>query len=105
MTDSTKTIAASEVLFSKIVTTYTRWMSRKTGNLDLQRSDAMTDVARDLGVFFSLVIKAGALASSLGTLSLRCGDLQPLEIRRTAFFRVRWKSKVSSAHQQGRQCE
>src|SRR5215813_4722407 len=105
MTYAAKTVATSKVLFGKIMATYTCGMGRERSNLYLQGRHAMADVAGDLGVFFSLVIKAGALASSLRTLGLRRSDLQPLKIRRSAFFRVRWETKVSPRNKQARQCE
>src|SRR5215468_3669742 len=102
MTNAAKTVATRKVLFGKIVATHTCGMGRERSNFDLQRCHSMADVASNLGVFFSLVIKAGALASSLRTLGLRRSDRQPLEIRGSAFFSVRRKSKVSSHNQQAR---
>jgi len=88
MTHAAETGAPSKVLLSEIVAAYTRGVGRERSHLDLQWCYPMADIAGDLFMFFSLVSKAGTLASSLGPLRLGFSHRWTLKIRRRGFFSV-----------------
>lgn len=97
MTDAAESDPPLEELLGEVVTTDARRVGRERHDFHLLRRHSMTDVASDLGVFFSLVIESGALAAD---------SPRPLSNGRSGVvFCVRREPKVYSRRQKAGQSE